>query len=158
MVTCEAGVDSSQCGLRRTLTGLRVARAFRVQIMLRKSMCDLGLGGSSRCASTDSWSTIMDERPPASIPICGHYETSEVRRYRDPVSAGRCGREVFTQGLADGKTVVLCATEVLPPQSHPIAVRPIHPPNRRVVQRVRRLSHLIGRIPVKAVVMIEVCC
>ena len=36
------------------------------------------------------------ERPSASIPIWGHNETSEVRRYRDPVSAGRCGREVFT--------------------------------------------------------------
>src|ERR1700733_10803801 len=84
--------------------------------------------------------------------------TSEASRYRAPVSAGRCGREIFTEALSKGVAIVFRATEVLPPQSHSIPFGPIHPPKGGVVERVRGLPKLICRIPVEAVVMIEVCC
>src|ERR1700692_3768924 len=82
--------------------------------------------------------------------------TLEVRGNRESVSAGRCGREVFTEALSKGVAIVFRASKVLSPQSYSIALQQIHPPNRCVVERVRGLSYLICRIPEKAVVVIKI--
>ena len=84
-----------------------------------------------------------------------HSETSEVRRYYYPVSAGRRGREQFTQGRGARITIVLRATDVLRPQTYSKALLRIQPSDRRVKERIRRLPNLIRRIPVKAIVVIE---
>ena len=62
----------------------------------------------------------------------------------------------MTEGRGIRKTIVRCASKVLSPQSYSIALQQIHPPNRRVVERVRGLSYLICRIPEKAVVVIKI--
>src|SRR5580700_6642102 len=76
--------------------------------------------------------------------------TLVVRGNRESVSAGRRRRELVTEGRGNRKTIVRCASKVLSSQSYSIALQQIHPPNRRVVERVRGLSYLICRIPEKA--------
>src|ERR1700721_4431579 len=80
---------------------------------------------------------------------------SEVRGQCHPISAGWCGREILTEGLGNLITIVFSATEVLPPQTYSKALLRIHPTNRGVIERIRRLPDLIGRIPVKAIVVVE---
>src|ERR1700728_451672 len=82
---------------------------------------------------------------------------SEVRGQCHPISAGWCGRELLTEGLGNRIAIVFSATEVLPPQAYSKALLRIHPTNRSVIERIRRLLKLIGRIPVKAIVVIEDC-
>src|SRR5271156_4282503 len=79
--------------------------------------------------------------------------TLEVRGNRESVSAGSRRRELVTEGRGNRKTIVRCASKVLSPQSYSIALQQIHPPNRRVVERVRGLSYLCCGIPEKPVVV-----